>query len=95
MKSLRTRCCFAPGVALPCSSFTLAAAVESSYICPSCGESIIVPIDLTAGSEQDYVEDCPVCCCPNLLHVSVLDDGLSEEAQTEPDIRIHAEPESD
>ena len=37
---------------------------EASYNCDSCGEEIVVPIDLTAGSCQQYVEDCPVCCQP-------------------------------
>jgi Cysteine-rich CPXCG len=31
---------------------------EGSYICESCGEEIVVPIDLSAGAEQEYVEDC-------------------------------------
>jgi len=35
---------------------------EVSYVWESCGEEIVVPIDLSAGSEQEYVEDCPVCC---------------------------------
>ena len=42
---------------------------EASYVCESCGEEIMLPIDLSAGSEQEYVEDCPVCCNPNLIHV--------------------------
>ena len=65
---------------------------EGSYICPSCGEEIVVPVDPSAGPNQDYVEDCPVCCCPNLLHVTVLVD---ETALDESDVRIHAEPEAD
>lgn len=48
---------------------------DITYICPACGEEIVVPIDITAGSEQDYVEDCPVCCRPNLLHITIDDDG--------------------
>jgi hypothetical protein len=35
---------------------------EASYVCDSCGEEIAVPIDLSAGASQEYVEDCPVCC---------------------------------
>ena len=42
---------------------------ESSYICDSCGEEIIIPLDLSAGESQQYVEDCPVCCRPNVIHV--------------------------
>ena len=48
---------------------------EGVYSCASCGEEIVVPIDLSAGSEQEYVEDCPVCCHPNIIHVEVDDDG--------------------
>ena len=49
---------------------------EASYTCDSCGEEIVVPIDLSAGTSQEYVEDCPVCCCPNVIHVVVvLSDG--------------------
>lgn len=48
---------------------------EASYICDSCGEEIVVPIDLSAGEEQQYVEDCPVCCCPNVIHVELDADG--------------------
>ncbi len=48
---------------------------ESSYVCASCGEEIEVPIDLAGGSRQDYTEDCPVCCHPNILHVTIESDG--------------------
>jgi len=48
---------------------------EASYVCDSCGEEIVLPIDLSAGSEQEYVEDCAVCCRPNVIHVEVDEDG--------------------
>ena len=48
---------------------------EASYVCDFCGEEIVVPIDLSAGSEQEYVEDCPVCCRPNVVHVEVDGEG--------------------
>ena len=32
--------------------------------CPSCGEAMALEIDTTAGEEQEYTEDCPVCCRP-------------------------------
>lgn len=44
---------------------------EASYTCAACGEEIVIPIDLAAGESQDYVEDCPVCCRPNVIHVRV------------------------
>lgn len=49
---------------------------EGAYVCDSCSEEIVVPIDVSAGSEQSYVEDCPVCCHPNVVHVEIdADDG--------------------
>ena len=48
---------------------------EAHYVCDSCGEEIIIPLDLSAGNDQQYVEDCPVCCRPNVIQVSVDADG--------------------
>jgi putative PIN family toxin of toxin-antitoxin system len=42
--------------------------------CPYCGEPIELLLDGSAG-EQAYIEDCPVCCRPIGVHVSVGDDG--------------------
>lgn len=44
---------------------------DASYCCWACGEEIVIPIDLTMGTRQDYVEDCPVCCRPNDIHVEI------------------------
>ncbi len=48
---------------------------EAAYICDACGEEIVVPVDLSAGTSQQYVEDCPVCCHPSVIHVEIDDDG--------------------
>jgi hypothetical protein len=48
---------------------------EATYVCDSCGEEIVVPVDISAGTHQDYVEDCPVCCHPMRLHVDIDPDG--------------------
>ena len=48
---------------------------EGSYVCPTCGESIVIPLDRSAGEEQRYVEDCPICCNPNVIHVELLEEG--------------------
>ncbi len=42
---------------------------EGRYVCGACGEDIVVPLDPSAGASQRYVEDCPVCCRPNLVSV--------------------------
>ena len=46
---------------------------HDSYVCPSCGETITIALDRSAGDEQEYVEDCPVCCNPNVIHVEYVD----------------------
>ncbi|MBA1272036.1 CPXCG motif-containing cysteine-rich protein [Stutzerimonas azotifigens] len=33
------------------------------YACPYCGEPVEAVLDLSAGDQQ-YTEDCPVCCRP-------------------------------
>jgi len=48
---------------------------EASYTCGACGEEIVVPIDWTQGRRQVYVEDCPVCCRANVIHVEMDRDG--------------------
>ncbi|HVK51870.1 MAG TPA: CPXCG motif-containing cysteine-rich protein [Pseudoxanthomonas sp.] len=45
--------------------------------CPYCGEVITVFVDDSAG-EQDYIEDCQVCCKPIQMHVRLDEDGLPE-----------------
>ena len=47
---------------------------EASYTCDACGQDIVIPIDPSAGTRQEYVEDCPVCCRANVIHVEI-DEG--------------------
>jgi hypothetical protein len=70
----------------PASNGKATSQEEASYICDACGEEIIIPLDLTEGSTQTYVEDCPVCCRANTIHVQIDDDG---------DAQVWAEPEQD
>jgi hypothetical protein len=46
---------------------------EARATCPHCWEEISLVLDLSV-PEQDYVEDCPVCCHPMRIIVSA-DDG--------------------
>ncbi len=48
---------------------------EARYVCDGCGEEIVIEVDPSAGDEQEYVEDCPVCCRPNVIRVRVEQDG--------------------
>ncbi len=47
---------------------------EKSIGCPYCGETIKVLIDST-DMDQQYIEDCQVCCKPIIFLVSESMDG--------------------
>ncbi len=55
-----------------------AADLEAAYICDSCGEEMVVPVDIAGGARQDYVEDCPVCCRTMRLRVEIAPDGKAQ-----------------
>jgi len=42
----------------------------AGFQCAGCGEWNETSVDESAGSGQSYVEDCQVCCKPNLLTIS-------------------------
>jgi len=53
--------------------------------CPYCGEQVSVVCDCSV-DEQEYIEDCFVCCRPMVLRVSVDNTGWpSVIAQPEDD----------
>ena len=41
----------------------MAEEIEQNFICPYCGENISMLLDLSA-NQQQYIEDCEVCCRP-------------------------------
>jgi hypothetical protein len=43
---------------------------EQLLLCPYCGEPVEVTADPVGASSETYVEDCPVCCRPWVVHVS-------------------------
>jgi len=43
--------------------------MESGFQCAACGEWNETSVDQSAGRRQRYVEDCQVCCQPNILRV--------------------------
>jgi hypothetical protein len=46
--------------------------------CPYCGEINEIVLDPGSGGEQEYVEDCQVCCRPWRVTVRYLADGRAE-----------------
>lgn len=58
----------------------------AEYTCAFCGEVNTTFIDISAGFNQSYIEDCQVCCRPNMLYVAIDEDSL--------DVTIHTEYEA-
>ena len=52
--------------------------------CPYCGEMNEIALDPGSGAEQEYVEDCQVCCRPWRVSVRYDDQGSAQ---------VNAEPE--
>jgi hypothetical protein len=56
----------------------------ATYSCAHCGELIEIVVDPSAGSHQEYVEDCWVCCRPNCLQITIDETGsVSVAAEAE------------
>jgi len=47
---------------------------ERNVRCPYCGESFSTTIDCSAGNQQ-YIEDCYVCCRPIIFNIEIDTDG--------------------
>ena len=55
----------------------------AEYTCAYCGETNLTFVDWSAGSQQSYVEDCQVCCRPNILYLRFDEDTMEVEIDTE------------
>ena len=55
----------------------------AEYFCAFCGEPNFTFVDLSAGMEQSYVEDCQVCCRPNILYLRVDEQTLDIEIDSD------------
>ena len=45
--------------------------MPATYFCAVCGEEIETVVDPSQGYAQQYIEDCQVCCRPNVLTVTI------------------------
>lgn len=54
------------------------AELDTEVQCPHCGETCVIGLDPGSGGDQQYVEDCQVCCQPWLVRVHYRDDGSAE-----------------
>ena len=46
--------------------------------CPYCGESVEITLDPGSGGQQEYIEDCAVCCRPWNVSVTYQADGTAD-----------------
>ncbi len=57
--------------------------IPASFSCSFCGETNDTFIDPSQGESQSYVEDCQICCRPNILNVFKHSDEFIIEAEQE------------
>jgi hypothetical protein len=55
----------------------------AEFQCAGCGEWNETVVDESAGSRQNYIEDCQVCCKPNVLSVRWDGSALAFTVQAE------------
>lgn len=55
---------------------------EHDAHCPYCGETIGLLIDCSV-EQQQYTEDCHVCCSPILVSIEISADGHILSVRTE------------
>jgi hypothetical protein len=59
---------------------------EVTVSCPYCGEQFVTLVD-TSVEQQEYIEDCQICCNPIVFEVSL--DTMSGE----PTVSVHRDNE--
>jgi Cysteine-rich CPXCG len=57
--------------------------IDALYTCPVCGETNAIGIEMSGGSRQRLIEDCPVCCRPLVFAIEIDRDGDATIASVE------------
>lgn len=57
--------------------------IETTFLCACCLQVNTITVDGSGGKRQQYVEDCQVCCRPNVLLITICEDRASAEVQSE------------
>jgi hypothetical protein len=58
----------------------------ATVTCPYCGEEVEVCLDPGSGAEQEYIEDCEVCCQPWRVNVLYMPDGTAHVSLSPEDL---------
>ena len=59
--------------------------MTARFTCAYCGEKNDTFLDPDGGKQQEYVEDCQVCCRPNVLRVIFSADAQEATIEAEPE----------
>lgn len=59
--------------------------LEATFTCAYCFSINDTVVDTSGGLFQKYVEDCRVCCRPNVLRISVNEELTDAEVISEPE----------
>lgn len=54
-----------------------------TFSCPSCMSPNLVLVDFTAGREQQFVQDCEVCCQPIVVRIRIDEDRIDLSVERE------------
>ncbi|HUY80658.1 MAG TPA: CPXCG motif-containing cysteine-rich protein [Acidobacteriaceae bacterium] len=57
--------------------------MEAGFQCAGCGEWNETVVDESGGKRQSYVDDCQVCCKPNVLAIRWTEGGYEIHAELE------------
>ena len=58
--------------------------IVATYMCQCCFQINETSVDASGGMEQEYVEDCQVCCRPNLLRITL--NSSMEQAEIDAEV---------
>ncbi len=50
---------------------------HEEFLCPYCGGSNLLQVDITGGHAQEFVVDCEICCAPIVVCLSINDGEIT------------------
>ena len=56
---------------------------KKTFRCAWCFNLNEILVDISVGRDQEYVEDCQICCRPNTIHVHFDDETLNVTVASE------------
>ena len=59
--------------------------MDEIFYCAFCFQANSLFVDPSGGSTQSYIEDCQVCCQPNVLFIAWDENTLSFQVESQPE----------